>query len=61
LEKIGVVKIIRDFLKDMLNIRNGFDHAWTSKVMDNNIKEKGNIYMINLKEVIEVLVYNNII
>jgi hypothetical protein len=53
--------MIKVFIKELLTVRNGFDHAWTSKVMPNDINKQGKVYLISLKEVIDVLIKHNIL
>ncbi len=62
LETIGVVQELRGFIKELINYRNGFDHAWTSKNGDPaDIEEKGHEYYQKLKSVIDTLIGHKLI
>lgn len=52
LERLHVVGRIRGVMEDLSNFRNGFDHAWTSRVADfENIKSRGNHILAELEAV----------
>jgi len=62
LKRIGVEKLLRDFTKELVDYRNGFDHAWTSKASaKEDIEEKGNKFLEGLEEVIRVLTRNEVL
>jgi len=60
-EEINVIDILIKFLKELTDIRNGFDHAWTSKSMKDNIDTDGKSYLEELKKVIDLLIENEIL
>jgi len=63
--KLGDIKvepILRGFSKDLVDYRNGFDHAWTLKKQAYPaIEEKGEEFFKRLKEVVHLLKENNIL
>lgn len=62
LKSLGIESILREFTKDLVNYRNGFDHAWTSKSKAySDIEEKGYHFLEKLKEVVRLLEKNNIL
>jgi hypothetical protein len=61
IERINVLSLIRSILEDLVKYRNGFDHAWTSRNMFDDIDTKGNEFLIKLKEFIDVLIKHNIL
>ncbi|MEA3280182.1 MAG: TIGR02221 family CRISPR-associated protein [Thermodesulfobacteriota bacterium] len=62
LKSLGIESILREFTKDLVNYRNGFDHAWTSKNKAYpDIENKGYQFFENLKEVIKLLAEYNIL
>jgi CRISPR-associated DxTHG motif protein len=62
LKSLGIESVLREFTKDLVNHRNGFDHAWTSKSKAYpDIEGKGNQFFENLKKVVRLLEKNNIL
>jgi len=62
LKSLGIESILREFTKDLVDYRNGFDHAWTSKNKAYpDIEKKGYQFFDNLKEVIKLLAEYNIL
>ncbi|MBW2739411.1 MAG: hypothetical protein JRE64_11315 [Deltaproteobacteria bacterium] len=62
LKSLGIESILRQFTKNLVNYRNGFDHAWTSKNKAYpDIGKKGYQFFENLKEVVRLLEKNNIL
>ncbi|MCD6273907.1 MAG: TIGR02221 family CRISPR-associated protein [Deltaproteobacteria bacterium] len=62
LKTLGIESVLREFTKDLVNHRNGFDHAWTSKSKAYpDIEGKGNQFFENLKKVVRLLEKNNIL
>ncbi len=62
LVNIGVIQTLKNFSKELIQYRNGFDHAWTSKAgADKDIKTKGHTFLNGLEEVIRRLKENQII
>ncbi len=61
LKSYGIIDELKKFLKDLIDIRNAFDHAWTAKKFDKEIVNKSKEHYENLKEIIEKLKQNNII
>jgi len=56
LETIRVIKILKDFCKELVDYRNGFDHAWTGKAKAyDNIEKKAYDFFSKLVEVIDIL------
>jgi hypothetical protein len=56
LMKIGVLERIKGFLPDLLDCRNGFDHAWTSrKETPVDLEARGARFLVELKAVVELL------
>lgn len=60
LSHAGVVDKLRGFVKNLIDIRNGFDHAWTSagpeqKKILNEIKTHADVFTNNLKEIVTIL------
>lgn len=57
LKELGIEEKLRDIVKPMVDIRNGFDHAWTAKAgATPDIKEKGFRFLLVLQDVIQELV-----
>ena len=62
LKSLGIESILRKFTQDLVDYRNGFDHAWTSKKNAYpDIDEKGYQFFENLKNVMWLLEKNNIL
>jgi len=62
LDRLGVVGRIRGIMKDLSNFRNGFDHAWTSKVADfEKIKSRGNQILAELEAVFAAISQSNLL
>lgn len=62
LKSLGIESILRQFTKNLVNYRNGFDHAWTSKNKAYpDIGKKGYQFFENLKDVVRRLEKNNIL
>ncbi len=56
LQKNGVESKLRIFVKEMINLRNSFDHAWTSRQKsDDDINSKAFNYFEILKKSIEMI------
>jgi CRISPR-associated protein, TM1812 family len=56
LETLGIAQHLQSFVVDMIKYRNGFDHAWTSKAEAlPKISEKGQVFLRQLTEIIEML------
>lgn len=56
LECLGIIERIRAFTKDLTDFRNGFDHAWTSKVADfSEIEAKGRHILGELETAFEMI------
>ena len=59
LEDVGVMEILNGFAKELMDFRNGFDHAWTAKAGAlSDIPEKGDEYLKNLEKALDLLVRN---
>nr|MBL0700526.1 TM1812 family CRISPR-associated protein [Desulfobacterales bacterium] len=62
LTSLGIEPVLRKFTKDLVDYRNGFDHAWTSKnEAKPDIEKKGYQFFENLKEVVQLLEKNHIL
>ena len=62
LKSLGIELVLREFTKDLVNHRNGFDHAWTSKSKAcPDIEGKRDQFFQNLKKVVRLLEKNNIL
>lgn len=61
LEKINIIDKLSSFIKEMTNIRNGFDHAWMTKKIPDDIETKSKEYLESLKEITEELIIEKII
>jgi len=61
IEEIKALNLIRSLLKELVKYRNGFDHAWTSRSMFDDIDNKGNKFLDKLKKFINLLIENNIL
>ncbi len=56
LKQIGVEPLLRSFVEDLADYRNGFDHAWTCrKEAYPDIREKGEGFLKNLEKVVQLL------
>ena len=59
LSAAGVVAIARDFLKELVSYRNGFDHAWTAKPRaKDDIPEQGESFLKQLETLYGILIRN---
>ena len=62
LKRMGVEKKLRDFSAELINYRNGFDHAWTmNHKAYENIKQKGDMFFKKLKTVHQILVKDGVL
>ena len=62
LNQYGVGDILRSFSKDLVDYRNGFDHAWTLKKQAyGDIEKKGKDFFQKLKKAVSLLEKNNIL
>ncbi len=62
LQKIGVEQQLREIVKKMVDTRNGFDHAWTSKPgADAEVEKKGKKYLGILQDIIRQLSDNELL
>lgn len=63
LEPCGIIAKLRTFVGRMIECRNGFDHAWTSKPegVPANVLQSGHQYLDELRLVIGILVSHGII
>lgn len=53
LESIGLVQELHQFTRELIDYRNGFDHAWTAKPgAAEDISEKGAIFLQHLENVL---------
>ena len=60
--KNGIGDILKSFVKELADYRNGFDHAWTCKSgAYEDIKKKGEIFLKNLDDVIQLLENHHIL
>jgi CRISPR-associated Csx2 family protein len=56
LKEYGAEPILREFTAELIDFRNGFDHAWTIKSgAEEDVGAKGKIFLTKLEEVIGVL------
>ncbi|NLX18726.1 MAG: TIGR02221 family CRISPR-associated protein [Desulfobulbus sp.] len=56
LQNTGVEQQLRSFVKDLVDTRNGFDHAWTSKAEAyGTVEQDGRRYFEKLKNILEQL------
>lgn len=56
------IPILRSFVKDLSNLRNGFSHAWVSKNgVPQNIEKQAQQFLVKLEQVIKNMQYNNLI
>lgn len=56
LEAIQIVEILRSFVKELVDYRNGFDHAWTLKASaSEDIETKGRYFLEQLKNTVDRL------
>lgn len=50
LEGLGLIDELRPLLKELSQIRNGFDHAWTSKAkVPDGLEDKGHAFLVQLR------------
>lgn len=62
LEKAGVItEEIRELVKEITAIRNGFDHAWTAKAEVDNIEAKGREHLECLEKIVALLGEQNLL
>lgn len=62
LKTIKVEDILRDFVKEMTDLRNGFDHAWTGKNgAPEELKKSGEKYFKEIEKVYDLLVKHEIL
>lgn len=61
IKQIDLLIPLQELLKSLVQYRNGFDHAWTSKTMLTKIHEQGLLFHKNLSDIIDQLIQNNII
>lgn len=62
LKRIGVEGLLRDFTRELVDYRNGFDHAWTSKASaKDDIEEKGDRFFERLEAVFRMLIEKGIL
>ncbi|MEW6665753.1 MAG: TIGR02221 family CRISPR-associated protein [Thermodesulfobacteriota bacterium] len=56
LRQIGVEPVLRGFASELVQYRNGFDHAWTLKSgAEKDVEDKGTGFLRSLKRVIQIL------
>ena len=56
LQKAGIEPQLREIVDEMVKIRNGFDHAWTSeKAAFPEIEDKGKRYLKQLQEIVGLM------
>lgn len=56
------IPLLRSFVKDLTELRNGFNHAWISKDgVPKNIEEQGKQFLAKLEQVIKNMQYNNLL
>jgi CRISPR-associated DxTHG motif protein len=61
LKELGIVVLLREFVREMTYYRNRLDHAWTEWAgFDEKIIEKAPFYHMKLKEVVDKLNENNL-
>jgi CRISPR-associated DxTHG motif protein len=52
----GIISILKDFAVDLINLRNGFDHAWTQKSGANaGFDQQGERFLSQIEKVIDLL------
>jgi hypothetical protein len=62
LEEIGILNVLHPFVSDLVNYRNGFDHAWTAKLEAYaDIEEKGKTFFFQLEKIVGVLAQKGVI
>jgi len=58
----GIAGELKNFCKELVDYRNGFDHAWTNKNgASQDIELKGNKFLIKLENVVSSLAINGIL
>jgi hypothetical protein len=61
LQKAGIELQLREIVDDMVKIRNGFDHAWTSeKAAFPGIEQKGKEYLTVLHNIVRRMAEQNL-
>lgn len=56
------IPILKSFVKDLGDLRNGFNHAWISKNgVPSNIEKQSNNFLKKLEQVIRNMQYNNLL
>jgi hypothetical protein len=56
LQTIGVESILRGFFKDLVDYRNGFDHAWTCKsAAPDDVADKGIRFLADLERAVTIM------
>jgi hypothetical protein len=62
LKEIGAENVLRSFVRELAEYRNGFDHAWTcKKQIFSDIEQKGKLFSEKLETVIRILVGKGIL
>lgn len=58
LEELGLAALLQRFVRPMVDLRNGFDHAWTAKGqgVPASVRDSGRAYLKALSQVIDMLV-----
>lgn len=57
-ETNGVVDKLRKGLKDLIMMRNGFDHAWTARDLSTNVRQTAEAYLNTLTEAVDMMKKN---
>jgi CRISPR-associated DxTHG motif protein len=56
LKSAGIIAILREFSADLIDLRNGFDHAWTQKSgADGDFNQLGDRFMGHIEKVVDLL------
>jgi CRISPR-associated DxTHG motif protein len=56
LKAAGIISILREFSADLIDLRNGFDHAWTQKSgADGDFNQQGERFIRHIEEVVDLL------
>lgn len=62
LNKDDIIKELKLFISDLINIRNGFDHAWTTKnIQSSEIEKSAKEYNNKLNEILERVLKNELL
>ena len=62
LEQAGVItEETRTLVSEITKIRNGFDHAWTAKAVDEGIETKGRNHLECLEKIVALLGEQNLL